>query len=431
MKKKNENVLYHHGIKGQKWGVRRFQNKDGSLTNNGKKRYNSNVEKAKAAVSKAKRDYREVPLNEQKIAQRKIIWAKEDLKDAKLENKLRNQDTKTKRQQKLEEQYRKQGMSADEAALTAYKRIRTERALAVVGTMAVTAAVAYGAYKYRDNNIDRIIKTNTTLHRLTTNNNTGVRDAFYAAYKKSDADKYKALFGGPIKNRGNRIYSKTINVKDDGLKLASRKNASHALYEMLTRDQSFANDVADSIKDMRSNMNFLNSSEKQMVLFDKAITSLNNNKFDKAVYDAFNYNLVAHDQRQQKINDRFYSFMKSKGYDAIKDMNDTKYSGYNAKDPIIVFNTGKVAVSSVKELKESDISEAALRDGARTASKYFSMYGGIITSNVIAQKAATQIGNSRIVREYRKEHPNTKLSNKEIIRNYQTEQENNHETTNV
>lgn len=31
--------LAHHGILGQKWGVRRFQNKDGSLTSAGKKRY--------------------------------------------------------------------------------------------------------------------------------------------------------------------------------------------------------------------------------------------------------------------------------------------------------------------------------------------------------------------------------------------------------
>lgn len=30
--------LYHYGVKGQKWGVRRYQNKDGSLTNAGKKR---------------------------------------------------------------------------------------------------------------------------------------------------------------------------------------------------------------------------------------------------------------------------------------------------------------------------------------------------------------------------------------------------------
>lgn len=33
--------LYHHGIKGQKWGVRRFQNSNGSLTNTGKKRYSN------------------------------------------------------------------------------------------------------------------------------------------------------------------------------------------------------------------------------------------------------------------------------------------------------------------------------------------------------------------------------------------------------
>lgn len=31
--------LTHHGIKGQKWGIRRFQNKNGSLTPAGRKRY--------------------------------------------------------------------------------------------------------------------------------------------------------------------------------------------------------------------------------------------------------------------------------------------------------------------------------------------------------------------------------------------------------
>lgn len=44
--------LYHHGIKGQKWGVRRFQNHDGGLTAAGRLRY-----KVKGAVDKAKTNH--------------------------------------------------------------------------------------------------------------------------------------------------------------------------------------------------------------------------------------------------------------------------------------------------------------------------------------------------------------------------------------
>lgn len=41
----NQTVLQHHGILGQKWGIRRFQNPDGSLTPRGRARLERKDEK--------------------------------------------------------------------------------------------------------------------------------------------------------------------------------------------------------------------------------------------------------------------------------------------------------------------------------------------------------------------------------------------------
>lgn len=52
---RNQNELYHHGIKGMRWGVRRFQNKDGTLTNAGKKRYDKDSNPKKEPNTEAQR----------------------------------------------------------------------------------------------------------------------------------------------------------------------------------------------------------------------------------------------------------------------------------------------------------------------------------------------------------------------------------------
>lgn len=41
----NADELYHYGILGMKWGIRRYQNKDGSLTPAGKKKYSKEIVK--------------------------------------------------------------------------------------------------------------------------------------------------------------------------------------------------------------------------------------------------------------------------------------------------------------------------------------------------------------------------------------------------
>lgn len=46
--------LSHHGILGQKWGVRRYQNEDGSLTDAGKKRYSESSSTYQDRADKAR-----------------------------------------------------------------------------------------------------------------------------------------------------------------------------------------------------------------------------------------------------------------------------------------------------------------------------------------------------------------------------------------
>ena len=68
--------LQHWGIKGQKWGRRRYQNPDGSLTPEGKKRYNDEMTKLKAEEAKVK-------AAEKVAANKKKTQAKIDKLDAK------------------------------------------------------------------------------------------------------------------------------------------------------------------------------------------------------------------------------------------------------------------------------------------------------------------------------------------------------------
>ena len=117
---KYNNELYHHGVVGMKWGVRRYQNKDGSLTNAGKRHYGTKanfekVQAAKKAAAKAnsKQAVARRKANERTAAEVAKYRKKAGIKDEKTE------DTKPKKKTMNE-------MSDDEL-MTAINRKRLEQ----------------------------------------------------------------------------------------------------------------------------------------------------------------------------------------------------------------------------------------------------------------------------------------------------------------
>ena len=67
----NADELKHYGIKGMKWGVRRFQNSDGSLTADGKKRYSGdNLKDIQKQVNQGKNVVDGVKKTRTKVAEK-------------------------------------------------------------------------------------------------------------------------------------------------------------------------------------------------------------------------------------------------------------------------------------------------------------------------------------------------------------------------
>lgn len=84
----NNELMYHHGIKGMKWGIRRYQNKDGTLTAAGRRRRSSSD-----ADSKVKSDRKTAVKNRRTLSDAELKHRIERLKLEKEFKNLTEEDT--------------------------------------------------------------------------------------------------------------------------------------------------------------------------------------------------------------------------------------------------------------------------------------------------------------------------------------------------
>lgn len=139
--------LYHFGIMGMKWGVRRYQNPDGSLTAEGRSHYGSGERSSWRLTSKKK-----AKSSSKKFKKRKTSPKKEDiskLSDQELRNKLNRMQ--------MERQY---------SQMTKRSQNAVEKTLKGIGKAAIVSVGTGMAVKYLTGGATKVEKGANTVGKV-------------------------------------------------------------------------------------------------------------------------------------------------------------------------------------------------------------------------------------------------------------------------
>ena len=416
--------LYHHGIKGMKWGVRRFQRKDGSLTSAGKKRYldDPSVTSSKAKMESdrvkqrlANAEYNKaynkasyIPTKSNRQALNKAYADKikadseyrrskfdygTNKEAARLRESGKEIKNKSKHRLKLEEQYKKMGLTDEQAQAAANKRIRTEKILAASAALTVTACAAYVANKKLKDRIDGVIKAGDQMQRISMTDNGGkLHDVFYAAKGDHDIKRYEGMLGMTRSKQVGSAYKLKLEATRD-IKVASKDHAAKIFEDLYKSDDNFRKSVANYVRKNVHGGNSVNLSKT-------------GGRNMKKMYENFNSHLVNMRTDPRGADQAFYKKLKEAGYGAIQDINDMKFSGYNAKNPLIVFDhsNGGINVKSFEKMA-GDLNKAGNKElrkaiGEQASKDLIEKYGALTTAGLTA--SAFGYYNTDPTKQYRK-----------------------------
>ena len=287
------NELYHFGVKGMKWGVRRYQYEDGSYTPLGLHRKKNN-----------KSFMQPYEFDDKVNRIRSVITGKQYV-----------------------DSYIKQG--------TTLSRIQTSKNF--------ENYAFYATYKQDDiNKYMGLFGTN-----LRSRASAQARQAEKKAKKTGDIDDIKTA--KELKSASDNMTIYQLHIKAvNKLKIPSDNNAAYIMGTLLN-EKDFKDDVRVSIDHSKQIM----KRPTQQRLFKTAQKTLNKNVDEmtlldkKNIYKALNLSLTNHNPQEIAAQNRLYSEFKKKGYNALLDYNDKEFSSYHAKRPVIVFDLNSVKLSAV------------------------------------------------------------------------------------
>ena len=148
--------LFHYGILGQKWGIRRYQNPDGTLTSAGKARYGTDVQRMAAKdaqrVSDVNAAYGVGSRTRKQLLEKEIkekMKNKEYRKEYEEASKYVNVAKSLKRAESLHRNSGKFSRGKD-LADRGYRPVRD--VLNTLGSIGLTAIGVYGTYYYAKKN---------------------------------------------------------------------------------------------------------------------------------------------------------------------------------------------------------------------------------------------------------------------------------------